>query len=345
MGFLGEIRKLLFGVKSVSKSAGRKVADKAEDIGEDILDKSADFFDDAKEMASDAGDKIAKGFGNIKDKVSDAGKDTASSAGKVANSIGNKAKEVTQKIAENPVVEKAADISEKVGAKVLDVGEDLVEKGMDISEKVGEKVLDVTDKIMDKAKDIASDIGEKFDDTMEKAEKMAAEEKANPKQEFADTPLDASGSLLDGSDDFFSKAAAYADGDHGAFSEGKITISEDITPTEKSTGGKAAGFDDLDGDGDEIADDAIIIEEVTEEVTEALPAGKVDVVEEAQKTVEGTDVSEEVKSMVDQAKEQVSDTIDSTVSEAQELLQKSNDLVSERDIIEEVNSDPQGEEE
>ena len=94
---------------------------------------------------------------------------------------------------------------------------------------------------------ISEDIGEKFDDTMVQAEKMAADEKANPTSEFADTPLDASGSLLDDTDDFFSKAAAYAEGDHHSFSEGKITItpSEDVTDqvAEEVKQIKAAGFE------------------------------------------------------------------------------------------------------
>ena len=265
MGFLGEIRKLLFGVKSVSKSAANKVVDKGRDVGEDILDKSADFFDNAKEVAIDTGEDIMDGIGNIKDKVTGAGKSAGSKVGNMASKAADSAKKAGQKIAKNPVVEKAADISEKVGAKVLDVGEDLVEKGKDVSEKVGEQVLKAKDKIVKKAKEITADLGEKLDATIEKAEKMAAEEKANPTPEFAETPLDASGSLLDGKDDFFSKAAAYSEGDHGAFSEGKIEITTP-TPDPVVKEIKAAGFTDLDGDGDEITDDAIVIESSSEEL-------------------------------------------------------------------------------
>ena len=82
------------------------------------------------------------------------------------------------------------------------------------------------------------------------------------KKEFADEDLNTGqSSLLDGKDDFFSKANQYADGDYGAFDDGKpkIVKNEDVVePLQKP--GKAAGFEDLDGDGDEIIDDAIMEE-------------------------------------------------------------------------------------
>ncbi len=287
MGFLGEMRKLLFGVKSVSKSAGRKVVEKSEDIADDILDRSADFFDDAKEMASDAGESIKESYDAIKEKVTGAGRQGGSSINRTANKVAESAKNMGEKIAESPIVEKAADISEKVGAKVIDVGGDLMEKGKDISEKVGEKVLKAKDKLVERAKEITEDLGHKLDETIKKAEKMEAEEKANPRSEFADTPLDASGSLLDGKDDFFSKAAAYADGHHGVFSEGKIEIKKDGTKTPEVKQIKAAGFEDLDGDGDEIADDAIIIpDDEVEETTQLLEAPEL--------TVENEEIIKEI---------------------------------------------------
>ncbi len=95
---------------------------------------------------------------------------------------------------------------------------------------------------------------------MEKAQRMSEEEAAMPKKEFADETLDAGGSLLEDTDDFFSKADKFADGDYDSFSEGKITVTDNIVETtqEKIT---AAGFTDADGDGDEIIDDATIISE------------------------------------------------------------------------------------
>lgn len=259
MGFLGEIRKLLFGVKSVSKSAGRKAVEKGKDIGEDFMEKSSDFFDDVKETASDIGENISGRISKMKDKTDAPTASEQSKFGEMTEKASDSAKAFGKKIAESPAVEKAAEISEKVGEKVLDAGEKMMDKGMDISEKVGEKVLQAKDKIVERAKEITADLSDKLDRTIEKAQKEAEAEKAKPKSEFAEDTLDASGSLLEGQDDFFSKASRFADGDHHSFSEGKIEITHPGNETPKAI--KAAGFEDLDGDGDEIADDAIIISE------------------------------------------------------------------------------------
>ena len=101
-----------------------------------------------------------------------------------------------------------------------------------------------------------------FDETLKKAEAWEEEEKAKPRGDFVEEDLSAEGSLLEGTDDFFTKADRFASGDYEAFSEGKITIkepSEEINKTRDNI--PATGFEDLDGDGNEIIDDAIISEE------------------------------------------------------------------------------------
>jgi hypothetical protein len=194
-----------------------------------------------------------------------------------------KAKDLSDSIGDTEVVKKAANVSENVGDKVLDTGEAFMEKAKNVSESVGEivldkggealegaasisesigeKVLDVKDDLIEKAKAATADLGTKLDETIAKAEKMAAEEAANPTPKFAEDTLDTGDSLLDGTDDFFSKAAKFADGDHGAFSEGKIEINKNVTATPAKQVSKAAGFTDHDGDGNEMIDDAIISEE------------------------------------------------------------------------------------
>ena len=62
---------------------------------------------------------------------------------------------------------------------------------------------------------------------------------------------------MEGKDDFFAKASQYADGDYDAFSEGKITVTDNTSDKQPS---KTAGQDDHDGDGNELIDDAIIVE-------------------------------------------------------------------------------------
>ncbi len=285
MGFLSEMRKLLFVKKSVAKSAAEKGTEYAREKTGEFMDAASETVDDVTnavakktaglrnavlDKADDLMDDTGDILGNIKEKAGDMLEDTGEVLGNVKKKAGtflddaaDKIEEVKDKIVESETIKKAADFTEDVGEKVLDTGEKLVDSAKDISESVGEKVLDVKDKMVEKAKDITDKLGDKLDDTIEKAEAMAAEEKLKPKKEFVDDTLDAGGSLLAGEDDFFSKAAKYADGEHDAFSEGKITISKeaDSSVSEISDGAKAAGFKDLDGDGDEIIDDATIVSE------------------------------------------------------------------------------------
>ena len=124
----------------------------------------------------------------------------------------------------------------------------------------GAKIGEAKDALAEKAKDVAEQVGKKFDETVEKAEKFLAEEDAIPKKEFADETLTTGGGLLEGKDDFFSKASQYAEGNYDAFSEGKITVTNPEASASKKPA-KAAGQDDHDGDGNEQIDDAIIVQD------------------------------------------------------------------------------------
>jgi len=274
MGFFSEIKKLLFVKKSVAKSAADKTADFAKEKGSEFVESAGDVLsnmgdslkdgtsglrDSILEKGSDIFDKSKEGLSDVMDKVSNS--DLAQKAGDLSESVGEKVMEVGSNLSE-----KFGEVSENVGEKVLDVGGEMKDKFGGLSESVGEKVLDAKDKLVDKAHEASEYVSEKFNETMEKAEAFKAEQDAQPKREFAENDLDASGSMLEGTDDFFSKADKFADGDHGAFSEGKITINENVEAI-KSKGAeineevKAAGFIDRDGDGDEIVDEAIIEEE------------------------------------------------------------------------------------
>ena len=246
MGFLSEIKKLLFVKKSIAKSAADKSVDYAKDKGGELLDKSSDIVSDVSGTITD------KATG-LRDAIFDKGSDIVEKGKGSLESI-------TETLGENEMVQKAGDFTESVGEKVIEKGGELTEKFGEVSESVGEKVLDAKDKLVEKAKEVTDKLGDKLDETMEKAEAFHAEEAKKHKGEFAKDDLNADGSLLEGTDDFFSKADKFADGDHGAFSEGKITIQENIEKTEKPPA-IAAGFKDLDGDGNEMIDDAILEEE------------------------------------------------------------------------------------
>ena len=65
MGFFDEIKKVLFGVKAVSKSAVDKVTEK----GREAADKSEDLFHLAKEKAGDLAEDLGDTAENIWEKT------------------------------------------------------------------------------------------------------------------------------------------------------------------------------------------------------------------------------------------------------------------------------------
>ena len=91
-------------------------------------------------------------------------------------------------------------------------------------------------------------------DTVEEAEELARKA-----QERADKALEnTKGGLLDDKDDFFSKADRFARGDYHNKGGKDMQIEQDPDYQRKKNEGKAAGFEDHDGDGDEIIDDAVL---------------------------------------------------------------------------------------
>lgn len=180
------------------------------------------------------------------------------------------------------LTDKAGNLAEKVGEQVLDAGEKLTEKAGRAAEELGSKALAKGSEALEKAKELAEDLGAKLrsarDELMKKAEEEAANSgeaskdlseriaKLNRRIEdaisgnntkFADKPLDLGGSELDKHDSFWDKAAKFAEGDYAAVKPTSPRISKD-SPENSPGKGSVKGFKDLDGDGDEIIDDAII---------------------------------------------------------------------------------------
>ncbi len=284
MGLLSGLKKLFFAGESVVKSASEKAGDMIVDQGAELLTKGKDLSESigstVMDKTSGLKDAILDGSGSVLESgkgILDKGIDSVTNnetLNKGLNSMEDIGKTLMEKGSEGLdklsstaedlggiIKEKGGETLEKFGNLSEKVGSEIIDKGGDLSEKVGSTVLDAKEKMVEKAKEVGGQMKEKFDQTMEKAEAMAAEEKLNPKKEFADDTLDASGSLLEGTDDFFSKASKFADGDYDAMSEGKIVVDETIKELPKQDVSPAAGFLDHDGDGNELIDDAIISEE------------------------------------------------------------------------------------
>lgn len=155
----------------------------------------------------------------------------------------------------------------KAGAQALDQAKELGGKVMDVSEQVGGALLEKGGQLMDKAMGLGDKLAGKVEDLVTRAQEEAdreslqdaaakAEALNRQAQERADNAVkDSKSSLLDGKDDFFAKAERFA---RGEYHDTSLSKDPDHKPQGKS--GKAAGFDDQDGDGNELIDDAIIDE-------------------------------------------------------------------------------------
>ncbi|MFM9947047.1 MAG: hypothetical protein ACKV1O_03840, partial [Saprospiraceae bacterium] len=151
------------------------------------------------------------------------------------------------------------------------------EKLKGVSENIGESVIEKSGELYEKAKSFGENLLGKADDLVEKAQR-AAEAEANLDETTAKAeqlndllnskveestpkggPIDTKEGLLGKHDSFFDRAQRFADGDYhneGGRNTRLFTNPDDASKNKK--GGKAAGFEDLDGDGNELIDDAIV---------------------------------------------------------------------------------------
>ena len=271
MGIVNDLKKIFFGASSVAKSAAESTTDFIKEEGGDILAKGKDMVTEAGktviEKSGELKDAVTENSGGILDTAKDKLSDVADgiSDNSLVKSAKDKLSDVAEGLSENPLVQSAQEKAENLGRKILDTGGDAAEKGLEVSESVGEKLLEAKDRVAKNASEIKDQISEKMDETMKKAQAWEAEQAAKPPQgEFAkdDFNIDDK-SLLEGTDDFFSKADKFGDGDYNAVNEGKMTIEEAPKDTSKTIA-DLAGFEDVDGDGNPLVDDADIINDDTD---------------------------------------------------------------------------------
>ncbi|MFK8006160.1 MAG: hypothetical protein AB8H03_07310 [Saprospiraceae bacterium] len=286
--FLGSAKETAGDVGSSMKEKGSdflgKAKDAAGDFKESFSEKASDFVDGAKDVANKTYDSLAEN-------------EMVNKAGGVAEDVGGKILDAGKKFEE-----KAGSVAENVGGVILDKGGDLLEKGKDLSENIGEKIHDLAGDAMEKANDLGSTIQDKTNDLVEKANAAAAKDNLENQIDEASTlgerlenhikgkdildqkdapigydKLDES--LLEGKDDFWSKAEKYAEGDYSGKGKNETpSAANDIfanteerqkelgeaaeePPQKEPFKGEIKGFTDIDGDGDPLIDDAIIDED------------------------------------------------------------------------------------
>lgn len=278
MGIFDDIKRLFFVNKSVAKSAGKKVVDQTKESVEDLKDEAAAAWEKAKRTGEHVLNETSEKINTVKDdldldsaverakaftrkiqddltgeKPSAQGQDRFANDPNAQNNSDSQAESSDMKRTASEWLDKAATKAEEVGSAAG-------EKFKDVSEKIGEKALDLSDKLSEKAKEVAERIEKKLDDISEKAERLHHEEMANDHPgTHAATRHDESETLhrstLEDTEGFFEKAERFA--------SGKSVNESNVSPYPEASKprNKAYGFEDLDGDGNEIIDDAILDDE------------------------------------------------------------------------------------
>jgi ElaB/YqjD/DUF883 family membrane-anchored ribosome-binding protein len=281
MGFINDMKKLLWAKKAVAKSAVKKGAKEFKDITSEGYERVKEFTDDVADKAEDAFDQ-AKDYVSSKSESSswdkpeddfvpsgDTGSETVSP---ISETMKKAAKEGSKKFEQaKKAGSEAFEQAKKTGGEVLDRAVDMSDSVWEKAEDLGEKVADAN--IPEKAKDLVEKVSEKINTTMDEMLKKAEELDKTIEDErramdsdddgYADIPthqkLRDQGSLLDDKDDFWSKADSYAEGD---YSMGKArVVGTDDSAGKDTDDGSLKGFEDRDGDGDPLMDDAIIVED------------------------------------------------------------------------------------
>lgn len=222
MGIFDPLKRLLFGVKGVTKHQAEKAVDFTKEKGEELFDKTSEFV-------KDAGEKIGKTGARILEKVDDlwdttpkhetpfeskpeepakqAASDFVEPIRKTMSQAGEKISEGASKVKEE---------AKELGSKVVEATDDFWKKAEQFSENITDKAKTKGSELYEKAKTVveeqAKNINQKIDEFIEKEKALEAKE---PKGEFGEKPITENKNLTDPlmgkHEDFFDKAKKFLD--------------------------------------------------------------------------------------------------------------------------------------
>lgn len=287
MGVFNDLKKVLFGASSVAKhgaekaanagkEAGEKLADNLEEVGEKVAQKTGKHLEKAQQFTEEVGGEVLKKAESFWEKTKEVAEDVGAELiekGKIAK---DKAQELANE-AEAKIKEQTAAFEKKTTTPppTEDMADDILNDVFGEKNTTASEGIAASENIANQAKEQVEDTDSIFEQLMNKAEDLSDKLKENIGDYDAprETKIgydNAKGSLLDGQDDFFERAKRFADGDyHNTGSkdgapikkEGDIEIRQNPDYQKPVNEGKVKGFEDLDGDGDEIIDDAIILDD------------------------------------------------------------------------------------
>jgi gas vesicle protein len=229
------------------------------------------------------GDKVqekAEQAGQFAEKV---GKDVIDTAKPVLDKLQQNTEQVGKVVLENSKewTDKAGNFTEDIGKKVMDTTETLWNTMKDNAEDLGRKILNKEEEPIAETPDVFASnqaTTTNYDNLFSEGDSTATEQlkkevpikeekpfvpKEDPFKEF-DNSHEKSSHLeelkskgtVGGS--FFDKAEAFADGRYDDVKDSYIQEDESASEKKDKFDGKIYGFEDQDGDGDSLIDDAII---------------------------------------------------------------------------------------
>lgn len=255
MGLLNFFKQLFGGDEQKAKAAEEKIketsqkaGDFVENVGNKVIEKSKPILENLEKTTEELGRNIIEGSKDFTEKAGDFAEKTGEKIIKTSNEFWKDVQEGSEKMSEKgqQFSQKASEFTEEVGAKVKEN-----------AEKTWETLKEQADKLNKK---IRGDEDEPFvpkEDPFKEYEN-SHEEKSHL-DALKDTPGFESGS-------FFDKASKFAEGDYDAVKDPnkpKIIIDpiQDAPAAQEPWNATVHGFEDRDGDGDPIIDDAEIIKE------------------------------------------------------------------------------------
>jgi hypothetical protein len=271
-----------------------KAEDLWEETSEQVSKKTDDFVDMAKDKWAQLEEELRQRRRESESPVEEtappeekdlfAGLDLEEDAGKAE---GEEVPSFEEKKRREEAYREFKEKADEVANRFIDVSEQAGKKFMDLSERIGEQLFKHGGKALDKANMFAGELIDRANELADKAERdkktdldvmQEKAEELNKEMEeriratrdrFAGKESDDADSLLDDKDDFFARADRFAKGDYynkdakkeEADKEDELELGDIPEYKPKKKEGTVPGFEDLDGDGDEIIDDAIIDEE------------------------------------------------------------------------------------
>jgi hypothetical protein len=265
MGIFNEIKKLFFTAKSVSKSSKDKIVEEGKKASEELIHKGSEVAEKVRENLEEFGEDVVDFGEKIGEEAYEQGSKLVDKAKEFAEDVGSRVLGKDEDISDEefsedkPVADDLFEAEFEEEEKPFEDEDEMTQLGEEVNEFVpeqGPRRLEKEDEpgLVDQARAAVDKFGKDLDEAVEEIQEME-------KKEMESKPLSDSlkkGSLED-KDDFFKKAAAFAEGKYSALrNEPEINKPGIQQPDEESKKGTVPGFEDMDGDGDEIIDDAVI---------------------------------------------------------------------------------------